>query len=158
MFIAWALPNNFSAIRTPCRYVLRSAFVTFSIVRVVTHGIDHQARIVFERGGGLQIEISHHRAARATAFQNARSGAHCQIGGDHHPRLTQGNSHHVEFARMADLHMRHDRAVLLREPGEVQDRDVPAFQVRRHGQNGTGGHDSPAADPSEQPPPWRLDR
>jgi hypothetical protein len=46
--------------------------------------------------------------------------------------------------------MRDDRAVLLREPGEIQRADLAAFKMCRHRQDRAGGDDAAAADAGEQ--------
>ena len=154
VFIACALPNSRSASCTPCSQALLLASTARSSVRRCSSGVDCQMRVALECGGRGQVHVAHHRGAARHALQHAGRAAHRKVGGQHQVGGGQRDAHHVQRVGMVgDLHMRHDRAVLLRQAGEIQRAHRAAFQVRRHGQHRAGGDDAAAADAGEQPAP-----
>ena len=57
-----------------------------------------------------------------------------------------------------DLHVRHHRAVLLRQARHVEHRDALAFEVRRHAEDLADGDDAGAADAGDEDAVGRVER
>ena len=125
----------------------------------VQHGVDQQVGVVLERGGGGEVEIANHRGGRRISLQHARSGGHRQVCRDHDIGSAEGDAHDVECClAFGDLHMGDHRAVLLRQPGEVERADRAAFEMRGHREDRTRCDDTAAADAGEQRAPWLARR
>ena len=114
----------------------------------VQPGIHPHVAVVHERRARLQVEVADHRRVLRAAPQHVRPGAHRQVCGQQQVRRPARDAHDIQPG-IGDLHVRHDRSILLRKPREVQRADLAAFKVRRHCDNCTAGHDPAAADAGE---------
>ncbi len=94
---------------------------------------------------------------RGIALQHAGLAADGKVRRQHQVGGADRDADDVEIGFLGrDLHMGDDRAVLLRQAGEVQGLDRLALQMRGHRQDGAGGDDAAAADAGEQAAPDRL--
>ena len=100
----------------------------------------------------LQVQIAEHGRARRTAAQHICRRGHGQVRAQHHVRRSERDAHDIK-RHVRHLHMRHDGAVLLRQPGKVERADLVPLQMRSHGDDSAAGHDSAPADAGKQAAP-----
>ncbi len=89
--------------------------------------------------------------SRTQPRQGVRPRGHDQVASQQDIGLCGTDARGVQQRRVrGDPDMRADRAVLLRQPGDIQRAAGLAVEVRRHRQDGADGHDAGTADARHQ--------
>jgi hypothetical protein len=109
-------------------------------------GVLHEAR------GRLQIGVDEGLGRAAfDAGEGGGAGRHHHVAAEDEIGAAIGDADGGKLLRsVGDANMAHDRAVLLRQPGEVECRAALAVDMGGHAEQGADGDDAGAADPGDE--------
>ena len=114
---------------------MRSAFARRGFDRLEhLGGLEIDVGLEDEGGGRLRVAVDHRLGgAGLEARQRSRARGDDRIAGQQHIGAARGDAHRIKVFRLRrEPHVAHHRAVLLRQPADVEHGAAFAFEMRRH--------------------------